>query len=151
MKSFKSFVFLFLWISFTAYSQDSNTLHWFTNFEEAKKVAKKESKPILVYFTGSDWCAPCKMLKEDFFETETFKKEASNLVLLMVDYPRRIDILTTEQLDYNKKLISKLNPEKTFPKILGLTAKGKEINAISGYSLLRDSSHHFEFLEELLQ
>ena len=28
---------------------------WLTNFEEAKKVAIKEGKPMLLDFTGSDW------------------------------------------------------------------------------------------------
>jgi len=150
MKYVNFLLSFFLFFSLLGYSQDSENLEWYTNFEQAKKVAKKKSQPILVYFTGSDWCAPCKMLKEDFFETETFKNEASNLVLLKVDYPRRIDILTPEQLTYNKKLINKMNPEKTFPKIIGLNSKGKEINTISGYSSLRDTTHHFKFLEELL-
>jgi thiol-disulfide isomerase/thioredoxin len=32
---------------------------WKTNFELVKKEAASQSKPIVLVFSGSDWCAPC--------------------------------------------------------------------------------------------
>lgn len=62
---------------------------WLTNFEEAKKVALKEGKPLLLDFTGSDWCPPCKALHKNVFDTEEFAKEAaSKYVLVELDFPR---------------------------------------------------------------
>ncbi len=62
---------------------------WLTNFEEAKKVALKEGKPLLLDFTGSDWCPPCKMLHKAVFDTPEFAKEApTKYVLVMLDFPR---------------------------------------------------------------
>ncbi len=62
---------------------------WLTNFEEAKKVALKEGKPMLLDFTGSDWCPPCKALHKNVFSTEEFAKEAAGkYVLVELDFPR---------------------------------------------------------------
>lgn len=62
---------------------------WLTNFEEAKKVALKEGKPLLLDFTGSDWCPPCKLLHKNVFESADFAKEApGKYVLVILDFPR---------------------------------------------------------------
>ena len=65
-------------------------IKWYSNFDEAAKIAKKTHKPILANFTGSDWCGWCKILKRDVFVTDEFKKWANkNVVLLEVDFPKR--------------------------------------------------------------
>tara|TARA_R100000306_G_scaffold12131_1_gene14093 strand:- start:23602 stop:24051 length:450 start_codon:yes stop_codon:yes gene_type:complete len=126
----------------------SSKLNWHTNLEEAQTLSKEQDKPILIYFTGSDWCAPCKKLKEDFFESPEFRHKAEKLVLVVIDYPRRVDLLSQEQLDYNKTVIAKYNKQQTFPKIVMLNSKGKEMGRISGYSPTRDTSKHFTFISE---
>lgn len=145
-------VFAFLCCSAIGLSQDKESnLNWLTNLEEAQAISKKENKPILIYFTGSDWCAPCKMLQEDFFETSQFQEKAENMVLVYIDRPRRVDILTPDQLAYNKTIIAKYNRENTYPKMLALNHKGKVLGKISGYSSLRDTSNHFSFVDKYLQ
>lgn len=146
----KAFLLFFLFaitVSF-AQSETNSKLTWLTNLEKAQQIAKKNKKPILMYMTGSDWCAPCQKLKEDFFESEQFIARANDMVLVMIDRPRRIDILSEEQLAYNKQVLAKYNKENAFPKILILNAKGKEKAEISGYSSLRDTSNHFAFLDK---
>ena len=64
---------------------------WHINFDKASKESMKTNKPILANFTGSDWCGWCKKLKREVFDTPTFKKWAEeNVVLLELDYPRRV-------------------------------------------------------------
>jgi thioredoxin-related protein len=141
-------IIAFLGLSAITYAQDNdNSLPWYSNLEEARKVSKKSKKPILLYFTGSDWCAPCKLLKEDFFDTPEFRKKSEEFVLLLIDYPRRVDILTEEQFTYNKAVVAKYNKGRTFPKLMVLNSKGKKKDEISGYSPLRDTSNHFAFLD----
>jgi thioredoxin-related protein len=141
-------IIAFLGLSAITYAQDNGTsLHWYTNLEEAQKVSKKTNKPILLYFTGSDWCSPCKLLKKDFFDSDEFIKKSEEFVLVMIDYPRRTDILTEEQFAYNKSIVAKLNRGRTFPKLIILNNKGKQQDEISGYSSLRDTSNHFAFLD----
>ncbi len=62
---------------------------WMTDFEAARDKAEKEDKPILMNFTGSDFCPPCIMLSKEVFDTEEFRKYAAeNLVLMEVDFPK---------------------------------------------------------------
>ncbi|WP_203295622.1 thioredoxin family protein [Luteirhabdus pelagi] len=151
----KKFVFIllvaFTTIGFSQQDERDTNLSWITNVEEAVKISTEEEKPILLYFTGSDWCAPCKMLKEDFFESEAFQQRANDMVLVLIDYPRRMDVISTEQLNYNKTIIAKYNKERTFPKVLMLDSKGKELDRISGYSPLRDTKNHFDFIDQYLK
>ena len=140
-------IIAFMGLSTITFAQDSEqSLQWYTNLDEAIKVSKKSNKPILLYFTGSDWCSPCKMLKQDFFDSSEFIDKSDDLVLVMIDYPRRVDILTEEQFAYNKEIVAKYNRARTFPKLLILNNKGKRKDQISGYSSLRDPSNHFEFI-----
>ena len=148
----RNFLFLvFVLFSTLSYAQDSKSeLNWLTNLERAKKVSKKEHKPILIYFTGSDWCSPCIMLKKDFFNSSEFEKKAKGIILVMIDLPRRLDIISEKQLIYNKKIIEKYNSEKTFPKLVMLDHKGKLLGKISGYGSLRTTDNHFAFLDQYI-
>lgn len=66
---------------------------WLTDFEAAKAEARSEERPILLNFTGSDWCPPCKVLKRDVFDSEAFADYASeSLVLVEVDFPQRSEL-----------------------------------------------------------
>lgn len=142
----KRLLFLFSFcIVFTMSAQD---VTWHTDFEKAKAEARATGKPILMYFTGSDWCGPCKMLKKDFWQNSEFLNQAQDFVLVEVDIPFREDILTPEQFEKNKKLQSKYNKEKSFPKVLALNSSGKVRERISAYSMLRDTSMYFAFLDK---
>ncbi len=144
----KRFIIIgFLVFSSLSFGQDSTaSLDWMTNIEKARKVSKKTKKPILVYFTGSDWCAPCIKLKEDFFNSEKFRGLAGRMVLVMIDRPRRIDIISEKQMVYNRGIIEKYNPNKTFPKMIFLNQRGKVMEELSGYSYYGDTTNHFDFI-----
>lgn len=121
---------------------------WLTDFEKAKKISKKTKKPILMYFTGSDWCGPCKMLKKDFWQDPEFIKQSKDFVLLEIDVPFREDIISPTQMKKNKELQEKYNKEGAFPTLLALDASGKVKERISAYSMLRDTSGYFAFLDK---
>ena len=61
---------------------------WLTDLDAAKAQAAKENKPVLVDFTGSDWCPPCKALHKNVFESAEFAAVASRYVLVELDYPK---------------------------------------------------------------
>ncbi|MEM7247416.1 MAG: thioredoxin family protein [Acidobacteriota bacterium] len=64
--------------------------HWLHDPEKAKQLAKAENKDILLLFTGSDWCPPCKRLEREVFKKPEFAQYASEkLVLVELDFPRR--------------------------------------------------------------
>jgi thioredoxin-related protein len=63
---------------------------WYTNVNEAVSVSQKTNKPLLMFFTGSDWCGWCKRLQAEVLKTAAFNEWAKdNVVLVEVDYPRR--------------------------------------------------------------
>lgn len=145
-------IFTFL-ISIVGYSQEEeiSNLYWLTDINEAKAISIKEKKPILIYFTGSDWCSPCKMLKQDFFNTPKFEERAEKMVLLLVDMPRRIDIISKEQKEKNLKLVRQYNSSGGYPNLVALNDKGRVIGEIGGYTFLRETDRHFAFVDSVLE
>ncbi|MFK7757727.1 MAG: thioredoxin family protein [Flavobacteriales bacterium] len=128
-----------------------NSLKWETNVELAQKKAIKEAKPYLVYFTGSDWCGPCKSLSKEFFDDSEFNSMASSFILVKLDIPRRIDIISEKEMTYNKEKLSELNPSKKFPTLIAFSKTGKEIDRISGYSGDGDASSYLNFIKVVLE
>lgn len=62
---------------------------WMTDFPAAQAQAKAEGKPLLLDFTGSDWCGWCIRLDREVFSQAAFKEfAASELVLVELDFPR---------------------------------------------------------------
>jgi thioredoxin-related protein len=96
-----------------AFAADSS---WLEDFAAAKKAAKEANKPILVDFTGSDWCRWCIKLDEEVFSKDAFKSYAKeSLILFKADFPRRSaqsDAIKTQ----NRKLAEQFKVEG-FPTI----------------------------------
>ena len=101
-------------------------LEWFTNLDEAIKIAKEESKPIFVNFTGSDWCGWCFKLRDEVFVQPKFIEFAkSNLILVEIDFPRKKK-LDPDVLEYNQKIAQKYNIPG-FPTVLLLSSDGSTL------------------------
>ncbi len=63
---------------------------WMTDFQTAKEKAVAQNKDLLLEFTGSDWCPPCKKLTATVFSKKEFVDAASkNFVLVALDFPRK--------------------------------------------------------------
>lgn len=71
-------------------SSQAQELNWHTDVKEAIAIGNKEKKPLLLFFTGSDWCGWCIRLQKEVLKTPEFQKWANeNVVLVELDYPRR--------------------------------------------------------------
>ncbi len=121
---------------------------WLTDFDKAIKVAKSEKKNVLVYFSGSDWCTPCKRLKIDLFESTEFDGISGDYVLLYVDIPRNIDLIGEKQMIHNKELLGKYNKKGIFPLLKILDDKGKALDEYSGYSMNGEVRYHLQLLNK---
>lgn len=65
-------------------------LTWETNLKKAADVSMKTKKPLLLFFTGSDWCGWCIRLQNEVLKTPEFAAWAKqNVVLVELDFPRR--------------------------------------------------------------
>ncbi len=105
----------------TAFSKELEG--WSTNLEKAFEQAKKEKKPVLVEFTGSDWCPPCIAMRKNVFSKKEFVAGATkNFVLVEIDSPRKDKALAEK----NEPVIEKYNID-AFPTVVLLNgADGKE-------------------------
>ncbi|WP_124979878.1 thioredoxin family protein [Nonlabens xiamenensis] len=125
--------------------QEEPHLNWFTSLEDAKKKARSTKKPILVYFTGSDWCTPCKKLEQYFLHTDEFLEQSQNYHLVYLDSPYRDDIIPMKDKKANKKLADQY--DVTFPTIIALDHTGKERNRVERFSG-DDPRYHWNFMKE---
>ena len=125
-----------------------DNLQWYINYSDAVSESNKVKKNILVYFTGSDWCAPCKKLKKDLFLTDAFKTLSRDYVLLYVDIPMNKGLLSAEQMAHNKGLLPKLNKKGVFPLLKVLNSEEKELDELSGYSMNGKIGQHLELLKK---
>jgi protein disulfide-isomerase len=85
----KKSLILFL-LFFGMIAVQSQELKWHTDVKEAITLGNKEHKPLLLFFTGSDWCGWCIRLQKEVLLTPEFSKWATdNVILVELDYPRR--------------------------------------------------------------
>ena len=107
---------------------------WLVDFEKAKAQAAKEEKSILMEFTGSDWCPPCKALAKNVLTKDVFKTEMpKNFVLLKLDSPRDKSKQTPEEIEQYKVLSAKYGIQGV-PTIFLADAKGRPYYQTVGYS-----------------
>ena len=100
-KKILALVAVFVLVSFTsAFAR----LDWMLDFDKAYAKAQKENKPLMILFTGSDWCSWCIKLDKEILSKSEFDKYAkANLVLLYCDFPNQKKI-SKSQTEHNKKL-----------------------------------------------
>jgi protein disulfide-isomerase len=113
MNKFKYLFFLVPVVAvlfFSSFNSDKATnkitedLVWHTNLKEAMEIAKKQDKPLFLFFTGSDWCGWCIRLQKEVFKTPEFEAWAKQKVVLVeLDFPRRTE-QTAEIKNQNNQL-----------------------------------------------
>jgi len=105
---------------------------WSDNYQEALALAKKENKPVLINFTGSDWCGWCIKLKKDVFSTQEFQDFAkNNVVLFEADFPQSKKLPQAVQ-EQNEKLQTEFKVDG-YPTLVLVNAEGKELDRNVGY------------------
>jgi thioredoxin-related protein len=105
---------------------------WMTDLPKAQAKAKAEKKMVLVDFTGSDWCPPCKALHKNVLSSPEFLSYAKdNLVLVEIDFPRSKP-QSAELKKANKELGKKYSIEG-YPTVMVFDSEGKELLKDVGY------------------
>ncbi|UFH35971.1 thioredoxin family protein [Flavobacterium acetivorans] len=83
-------IFITLLLLIGSFAVEAQELVWHTDVNKAIEISKKSKKPLLLFFTGSDWCGWCIRLQKEVLKTAEFEKWAKeNVVLVELDYPRR--------------------------------------------------------------
>lgn len=108
----------------SSFAVQAQELKWETDINKAISVSNKTKKPMLLFFTGSDWCGWCIRLQKEVLKTPEFAAWAKkNVVLVELDYPRK-----TPQTDVIKAQNAGLQQTfgiQGFPTIYFATAKVK--------------------------
>lgn len=99
---------------------------WTMDFDAAKILAKDKNLPLLLNFTGSDWCGWCKLMDANVFSKDQWKNYAkSNLVLVFIDFPRDKTLVPEKRVEANKAL-SKQFGVKGYPTYIVLASDGEK-------------------------
>ena len=125
-----SFLVFAVLICTTVFSQN-----WEETFSGAIAQSKAQNKPLILVFSGSDWCAPCIKLDQKIWQSEEFVAYAKkNYILYRADFPRKkTNRLSAELQVQNEKLAEKYNPKGYFPLVIILDAK-EEVLGKTGYA-----------------
>ena len=114
-----------------AAAQPSDTIQWRTNFKETVELAEEQNLPIILSFSGSDWCGWCMKLHKEVLDTPAFIAATKDKFLFVeVDFPQS-KTLSKEIKAQNEALLQKFNVPG-FPTIIVLSPNQKTI-ATSGY------------------
>ena len=122
-------LFAVIGLSFSSVGEEG----WLVDFAKAKTQSAKEGKPILMEFTGSDWCPPCKALHKNVLTSAVFKKQMpEKFILLKLDNPRDKSKQKPAEIAQYKKLSSEYKV-RGVPTVIIADAKGKEQHRQVGY------------------
>lgn len=125
----KTYLFWLLLGSLFAHNHPASGPIWHTDESTAIEAAQEVNRPILLVFSGSDWCRPCMQMDQSIFQSEAFQTYADkHLVLLKADFPRR----RKNQLDSASQaeaaeLAQAFNPEGLFPTLVLMAPNGEQL------------------------
>ena len=110
------------WLAFQA-----SAVEWLTDVPKAIMQAKTENKVVLMDFTGSDWCPPCKQLHKRVLTSKEFETYAAkNLVLVVVDFPEKKP--QTDAVIKANKALAEQYSVNGFPTIILVDGSGKVLS-----------------------
>jgi protein disulfide-isomerase len=112
--------------------QSKGSIKWFTNYEEALKQARSSSQPLLMFFTGSDWCGWCNKIDEEAFDTKDFAEAAGNrFVFLKLDSP--LYTAQDPQIKAQNKQLQQKFDVRSFPTVILYDAQQNQQIGTTGY------------------
>lgn len=84
------FTLAFCAMTLGGFAQESQSQEWFSDVNQAVQKSNETGKPLLLFFTGSDWCGWCIRLQKEVFQTPFFTQWAKeNVILVELDFPRK--------------------------------------------------------------
>src|SRR5690606_4970412 len=101
-------------------------------------------RPILLIFSGSDWCAPCIRFDREVLSDTTVRRfVGEHLIMIRADFPQRKS-LPDDLVERNERLAEHYNPAGEFPRVL-LLKPDQSVLALLSHSGASPSS----FIDEV--
>lgn len=108
-----------------SFAAEAQELTWEKDVNKAMQIAQKTKKPLLLFFTGSDWCGWCIRLQKEVLKTPEFAAWAKeNVVLVELDFPRRTPL--TPELQKQNNELQQLFEVRGYPTVWFVNANLKE-------------------------
>ena len=117
--------FLYLWVALTSTTFSLRGAPWLTDHGTAVLRRSAENKPMLILFTGSDWCPACQELRRSVFVQPEFVSYArANLILLEVDFPKSRPMSVVQK--QSNQALAKAYRVTHYPTMVLVDTKGVE-------------------------
>ncbi len=83
---------------------------WTMDFDAARQIAAQKKLPLLLNFTGSDWCGWCKLMDKSVFSQAAWQAYAKErLMLVWIDFPKDKSLVPEKLAARNKALAEFFN------------------------------------------
>lgn len=126
---------------------EQKSINWFLDIKKAEAQATKENKPLIIFFTGSDWCIWCKKLVEESLSKIEFIDYANkNYIMLLCDFPN--EGADKAQIAKNSELASAFKIEG-FPTLVLLDIKNKKAFSF-GYTEANTPQKFITYVEKAM-
>ena len=119
---------------------------WLQDYTQGLKLARLYNKPLLLFFTGSDWCGYCEEMQKNIFKTEEFAQKSKDYILVELDYPRSFE-LPDKIKQQNEVILNAFNIQG-FPTVVVEKSNGMPIGGV-GYNS-QTVSEFFNTIEQSL-
>ena len=95
---------------------------WVGSYRTARAMAIRQNKKLLIFFSGSDWCAAGRTLERDLFKTDACQRLArEKYILYNADFPK-YSSPGQEAEERNKRLAARYGVHR-FPAVIVIEPK----------------------------
>lgn len=123
MKIVIAFVLLIQFVSYSAWAQKGDGVHFFKGtWDQLTVEAKKTGKPYFIDFWAT-WCGPCRLLNQTTFKDKAVGEYANDVYI-----PFKLDTETQDG-----RMLSEKHNIRSIPTIIFFSSEGKVIGRITGY------------------
>ena len=123
--------YLIIAVSLLLFSYHSPAQTLGSRFDIAIKESSVTGHPVMLVFSGSDWCKPCIQFKKSILDSGHFEAFKKDLIVLILDFPYRKknkpSILIQKE---NELLADRYNPSGEFPRIILVNQEKKVLGHV---------------------
>ncbi len=97
-----------------------------SDLTKATQLAQLYNRPLILVFTGSDWCSWSQKISKKMFDSEEFSEAVgSSFIFVPLDFP------SNALIDEGRLEVKRRYDVKTFPTLLMVEPDGREITRLS--------------------